>query len=205
VNNFGTGSAGGLALLDVTRASVIDCTFVDNRAAAGGALVTSALQNPEIRGNLFVRNVAEGVNGGGAIRLFGTARVTENTFVGNEASRGSAIVDRHDGGGVTIRNNTFALNRGGPAYEAIAVQRVGDCNLFWANDTNFAGYTQGASDLFEDPQFCDIPNDDYSLRSTSPCAEENAPDCGQIGAFGVGCGTVSVGRQSWSRIKSSFR
>jgi hypothetical protein len=114
-------------------------------------------------------------------------------------------LDRHNGGSVNVRNNVFVLSRGGPAYESLFVQRAGGCNLFWDNDASFAGYTQGASDLFEDPQFCDIPNDDYSLRSTSPCAEENAPDCGQIGAFGVGCGTVSVGRQSWSRIKSSFR
>ncbi len=205
LNNFGTTSAGGLTLIDVTRASVIGCTFEGNRSSSGGALVTSALQNPEIRGNVFLRNVADGVDGGGAVYLAGTAALEANTFVGNEAFRGSAILDRHNAGSVTIRNNIFALNRGGPTYESLFVQRRGGCNLFWANDANFAGYTQAVSDLLEDPQFCDVPNDDYSLRSASPCAEANSPDCGQIGALGVGCGTVSVDRQSWGRLKSLFR
>ncbi len=205
LDNFGAGSAGGLTLLDVTRATVVGCMFVGNRSLSGGALVSSALQNPEIRGNVFIRNIADGVDGGGAVRLAGTALVEENTFVGNEAVHGAAVLDRHNGGSVNVRNNVFALSRGGATYESLFVQRVGGCNLFWANDANFAGYTQGVSDLFEDPQFCDVPNDDYSLRSASPCAEANSPDCGQIGALGVGCGTVSVDRQSWGRLKSLFR
>jgi hypothetical protein len=56
-----------------------------------------------------------------------------------------------------------------------------------------------------DPEFCDIPADDYTVRNTSPCAEENSPVCGQIGAYGIGCGTVSVEPTSWSRVKSWYR
>ncbi|GEM_PF-949270 len=44
-----------------------------------------------------------------------------------------------------------------------------------------------------DPLFCgdDHPDDPYTLRADSPCLAVNNPDCGQIGACGQGCETVT--------------
>ncbi len=38
-----------------------------------------------------------------------------------------------------------------------------------------------------DPLFCDPDNGDFGLRSASPCAPQQNPDCGLIGAHDVGC------------------
>ena len=102
----------------------------------------------------------------------------------------------------------FALSSDGLAIDAVLPQSAadGDCNVFWQNSAgDFGAYLSGPSDQFIDPEFCDIPNDDYTVRSTSPCTEENSPTCGQIGAFPVGCGTVSVTPMTFSRIKAAYR
>jgi hypothetical protein len=60
-----------------------------------------------------------------------------------------------------------------------------------------------------DPQFCGVPGSGlYTLQSDSPCAPGNHPDgidCGQIGAFPVGCGEVKVQTKSWGRVKAMWR
>ena len=102
--------------------------------------------------------------------------------------------------------NVLALNSGSNAYHATFAPRAGDCNVFWANrDGDYFNYESGPHDQFVAPQFCGIPLDDYTVRTSSPCAAENNLDCGQIGAFGVGCGTVSIDPMSWGRLKSLHR
>jgi hypothetical protein len=41
-----------------------------------------------------------------------------------------------------------------------------------------------------DPLFCDPAHGDFAIAVTSPCAPEQQPMCGLIGALPVGCGTV---------------
>jgi len=57
----------------------------------------------------------------------------------------------------------------------------------------------------EDPLFCDPENGDFTLDCNSPCAAENSPECGQIGAWPVGCGPTPVMDTTWGAIKSLFR
>ena len=203
-NNFGI-QAGGLAVVGVDPAVVTNNRFIENTAELGAGLVISANSEPAVvDGNLFLRNRA--TTGGGGLMILDPGEYSGNTFVGNEAPIGTAVLDRVLGGGVLATRNIFALGSGGTAYHATREVRAGDCNVFWANSGDaHSSYTPGPNDLFVDPQFCDVPNDDYTLRSTSPCAEENAPSCGRIGAYGVGCGTVSVEDSSWANIKSRFR
>jgi predicted outer membrane repeat protein len=154
-------------------------------------------------GCTFIRNTAS-VYGGG---LFTNTRVSieQCTFVANEAPVGAAFRSIvQSGANVSTRRCVFALHAMAAAYAAGGA--TVDCNLFWSNSGgDYSGYTPGPNDLFVDPQFCDIPADDYTVRNTSPCAEENSPVCGQIGAYGIGCGTVSVEPTSWSRVKSWYR
>ena len=46
----------------------------------------------------------------------------------------------------------------------------------------------GGGNISQDPLFCDAESGDFTLSANSPCAAENNPVCGQIGALGVGCG-----------------
>jgi hypothetical protein len=56
-----------------------------------------------------------------------------------------------------------------------------------------------------DPLFCDPENDDLTLGGDSPCAAENNPECGQIGAWPVGCGPTPAVEATWGGIKALFR
>jgi hypothetical protein len=60
-----------------------------------------------------------------------------------------------------------------------------------------------------DPQFCGIPGSgNYYLQSNSPCAPGHHPDgtaCGQIGAFGVACGSVATKETTWGGLKALYR
>jgi hypothetical protein len=55
------------------------------------------------------------------------------------------------------------------------------------------------------PYFCDPANDDFTVAENSVCVPSNN-SCGmQIGAYGVGCGIVSVEPSSWGAIKGLYR
>jgi hypothetical protein len=163
----------------------------------------------EVRNNLFWGNETDGL--GGALRWLGGSAVFEgNTLFGNSADLVSAFAISHSTGDViTIRKNIVAGNTGGPAVwggpERFPTP-VSECNDFWANpDGDLLDYFVGPTDIFVDPQFCNPDAGDFTLRSTSPCLPGNSNGCGQIGAFGMGCGTVSVTPMSWGRIKNQFR
>jgi hypothetical protein len=154
----------------------------------------------------FVRNEA-GSQGGGA-QLAANSLLRLSTFVGNRAPVGSALYTSNVDRSWEVQTSVFALNLDGPAVDALLPQSAaeGDCNVFWQNFAgDYARYLSGPNDQFVDPEFCNVPADDYTVRDTSPCAEKNSPVCGQIGAYGIGCGTVSVEATSWSRVKSWYR
>jgi hypothetical protein len=61
--------------------------------------------------------------------------------------------------------------------------------------------------ISQDPLFCDPAGGDFTLCADSPCAADNNPACGQIGALPVGCGpcgTTAVETTSWGAIKTLF-
>jgi hypothetical protein len=98
------------------------------------------------------------------------------------------------------------------------------CDVFGFAGGNWvdclAGQQELSHNLSQDPFFCEqmgalagqerrvcnLPNLDLGLRADSPCAGENNPDCGLIGALDVACsGPVPVEVTSWGRIKSRYR
>lgn len=66
---------------------------------------------------------------------------------------------------------------------------------------------QGGEDgnISQDPQFCNAEKSDFHLMNTSPCAPENNPDCGLVGAWSVGCGPTRVSQATWGQIKAGYR
>jgi hypothetical protein len=80
------------------------------------------------------------------------------------------------------------------------------CNDFWNNPGgNTDGFPPGPTDLFLDPQFCDEAGGDYTLSTSSPCLPPNSGDCGQIGLYGQGCGSVAIEPETWARMKAKYR
>jgi hypothetical protein len=120
-----------------------------------------------------------------------------------------------DAGQYNIFNNIIAFNRRGIYSISTAVYL--DCNNVWGNQefnyrlTFFPDPTGTNGNISADPQFCGVNPDisgNFYLQSDSPCAPGNHPDgfdCGIIGKYSVGCGSVSAMRSSWGEIKGLFR
>jgi hypothetical protein len=145
--------------------------------------------------------------GGGLGVIISQVRVENNTFYGCHAFLGSAVgIDGPDAG---FARNVVANSTGGPALwkSGGPLNAQSGCSVIWANASgDFGGdWSPAVSDIFADPQFCDAEAGDYTVHNSSPCTEKNSGGCGAIGAFGVGCGIVSVEPRSWGRIKDSYR
>jgi hypothetical protein len=142
---------------------------------------------------------------GGGISAGTDAVLTENTIVGGSSPTGAAVV--FFGDAVVFERNVLAFHSGAPALGFLGSgQQAGDCNVFWSNEAgDYTDYTPGPRYRVADPEFCDLPAGDYTVRSTSPSAPANSLGCGQIGALGVGCGVIAVEAESWGEIKSWHR
>jgi hypothetical protein len=86
------------------------------------------------------------------------------------------------------------------------------CNVYWDNaQGNTAGFVPDATDLVADPMFCDVSASDFHVNAASPCIPGNGyPSCTElIGAYGQGCGVLSVepdlNARSWGSLKSLYR
>ena len=192
---------------------ITGCTFMDNSAVqnAGAVYLSGAGEaDKTIRGNLFLRNTVTGSqspDGGALVANGGRITIEENTFVASRlihAGGGSAIQTSGENGSV-IRHNVIAGSSGGPAVECGSGITL-SCNVFWSNaDGDVDGCVLSSTDLIADPQFCDPASDNYYVSQSSPCVPENNPNCGPIGAFGVGCGLISVTPMSWGQIKGMYQ
>jgi hypothetical protein len=207
-DNHGLGAISGGAFGHET---IENNVFIGNSCDEGGGAMTLVSRGTsEVRDNLIWNN--HGVGGGGGIYwIHGNAVFERNTFVANTLNGGSGsalFIGRETGDVITVRNNIFWGNTGDEAVYTLpgGVLPTSECNDFFANpDGDVRFYTPGPTDIFVDPQFCNPDAGDFTLTSTSPCLPGNSNGCGQIGAFGMGCGTVSVTPMSWGRIKNQFR
>jgi hypothetical protein len=195
-----------------SRALIEDNEFVHNSSAA----VTCQGSSPVVRRNIM-RDGSIGV----ACFASSQATVYENLIVNgtnyavyisfsSPTIRNNTIVANHTGIGLNyaspvVENNILVSNRHygidcaspGPSSPTL------HCSDVWNNPTNYYMCTPGSGDFSADPLFCDPGVGDYHLNCASPCA--NASGCGQIGAFGIGCGATAVKETTWGRIKAMFR
>ncbi len=76
------------------------------------------------------------------------------------------------------------------------------CNDWFGNAAGpTSGVSPGATDIAANPLFCDLPSENVSLSSSSPCA--SAGSCGQIGAWSVGCGAADAPQPSETTVRFS--
>lgn len=210
-NDYG---APGGAIVSDAPIVIEDCEFRDNRAhdgvestscGFGGAIFASAALT--VRGSLFVGNAA-GCMGGDAIAYLGDAGqplvLENNTIVEHLEDAACGVVVIETLGSVDIRGNLFWGNASPPLRcewtdcwptdpAPAASRSTGEisCNLFDWPVGACADYTLVNNLTGLDPLFCDAAAGDYTLHADSPVAPD-ATECGQIGAFGVGCGVIGV-------------
>ncbi len=166
---------------------------------AGGGVV-------EVRRNLIIYNVCRdgaglGINGGHPI-------VEYNTLWGNSAWRYGGAISQAESedpapGTTYVRNNIIGGSIDGHGVYCINEFSIAlSCNDVYGNaDGDYFAVPAPVGDIAVDPLFCDY--NAFLLASNSPCAPGSS--CGSIGAYGVGCGTISVAATSWGRLKAAFR
>jgi hypothetical protein len=227
------GRGGGLYIhILAENYRIVDNGIVNNYAGDEGGGIF-ARGNGEIRGNYIARNGCH--VGGGGVRL-GSVLLADNLIhenwsdhfgggiliLGGEA-RGNTVVGNigpAGGAGIDIRaglaaNNIVVGNRG-PGSEANGVRCLGggpfapiECNNAWDNTGDQYGGCDSLSrsNISVDPRFCDDTVGSYHLRPGSPCAAENNPSCGLMGAFPVdpACAAVPARRVTWGMLKRTYR
>lgn len=198
---------GGIVCLNYSSPTIINNIVSGNSSASEGGGIGCVRSSPTITRNTITDNQAVGNSGGGLYVSWSSApTISFCTVVRNWAD--------HRGGGIsnmeysfpTVANCTFSGNvaglTGGGMYSNRSYPTVTNC-IFWGDTSEeIAGYLssttvtcscvqggyEGTGNIDEDPLFCNPEIDDFTLCADSPCAAENYPECGKIGAWSVGCG-----------------
>ncbi len=221
--------------------SIEDITMRRGRAftpmGKGGA-VFAMFASPVFRNCVFDSNYAD--FGGGAISVgYGDSLTVEDcVFNGNETDGIGAAIQVSNTE-TTVIGSTFYGARGASIHysnEDISLDRCliadGDaaalvqnasqdpdpvltcCDIFGNEEDYsdfFAGQLNQEGNISIDPLFCNPFFGDLHLSAVSPCAPDNAGDCGLIGALPVGCGTgaatyviQSDGSGDWPTIQAAI-
>lgn len=174
----------------------------------GGAVRAAFMATPTLDSCVFVENRAEFA--GGALGGDGHFTVLNCTFYANSAPSGG-VISLEDWGGIHLENTILAGSLQGEAihFSATGELSLSCCDLFGNAGGDWVGAVASqagiAGNISEDPLFCDPGAPDFQLHDDSPCAAENNPACGQIGALGVGCGSSAPTARTWGGIKAGYR
>jgi predicted outer membrane repeat protein len=173
---------GGAVAMYNSNSRVRRCTFKENTAQRGGAIVIYDRSGPEISECVFIRNTATG--GGGAIFVrSATALVRNCGFLKNSLQNGDGaaiFADREPSpANVFSEANLFVQNVCGPSTGVVFFNGSfvsSRCDGFHDNSGSTVDGVAGNSqleDLMEippgqDPGFCNLPAEDMHLMETSP-------------------------------------
>ena len=185
---------------------IMDCRFEGNSAdQSGGAVYLAGGSGKRVvQGCLFWGNHALGASGGG-LQIYTSSEVSGCTFSENWSSAAGAAV-RIMNGTSSLENCAITNSINRPAVGVSGGSLSSSCNVFWDNPGGIGyGWSPGPTDFEADPLFCDPDNGNFELSSQSPCLPPASGDCGLIGAFGQGCGIISIEDSSWGQIKGLYR
>jgi hypothetical protein len=157
---------GGLCIRDDSSSSLINCELANNEANGDG----------------------------GHAYCYGSSYLSMAfcTMHGGNAPIGSGFSLRNDCH-LGLIKCILAFGVNGVSINCDGGNEVGlSCSDVYGNEGGdwigcIADQYPGNDNLWEDPLFCDPETGLFTLRSDSPCAEENNPACGQIGVNPVGC------------------
>ncbi|MFC1573263.1 right-handed parallel beta-helix repeat-containing protein [Candidatus Eisenbacteria bacterium] len=157
-------AGGGLTCWADSLFNIVRCTFADNSADLGGAVSCATIYGVRLTDCTLVANA--GWSGGAGVRANGTPIVMSNSIIAF-GTQGEAM----------SLNNSVVTAQCSDIYGNAGGDWVGDI----ADQLGVNG------NISEDPLLCAPDSADFTLCGDSPCASENNPGCGQIGAWGVSC------------------
>jgi len=181
---------GGIFLL-FSNAAISHNTIIGNRTHFYGGGIYCNEGSPAISYNTIAGNTAYGNYGGGICCYSNSSPLIDhNTVSQNSAFYGGGLYCWYSDPTIT---NTIFWNDAAYykiyLYGSSPVITFSDIQGGWAGDGN----------IDCDPQFCDAPNGDFSLNSSSCCvgSGEGGSD---IGAFGIGCGQPVPTLSEWGML-----
>ncbi len=185
---------GGALHCASSAASFSECAFDGNRAASWGGAIYCSASAPNLSLCLISGNEADfggGIAGTDAIQLV----VNACTLAENTASRGGGVYLAGQAR-LTLTNTIIAFSTAGGSLRTAGSETCAPtcCDIYGNTGGDWIGmlepYFGTHGNIAEDPLFCGQANpaEPYSLEDQSPCAAQNNPTCGQIGALPVGCG-----------------
>ncbi|MBW1757901.1 MAG: right-handed parallel beta-helix repeat-containing protein [Deltaproteobacteria bacterium] len=183
------------------------CRFYDNAAVhAGGAVQTDSGAAPTFEDCVFDGNTAGATGGAAQFEFLSIPIMNHCTLYANSAPEGSGV---WCDSGLTLTNSIIAFGLVGEAVYCDGAPPFSSCSDIYGNA---GGDWVGCLDelihiennFSEDPLFCDAPGGDFTIDVASPCTAANAPACGLVGAWDIGCDTP-VQAESWGAIKAMYR
>ncbi|MCK4415404.1 MAG: right-handed parallel beta-helix repeat-containing protein [Candidatus Eisenbacteria sp.] len=208
---FADNSGHALELLENSPA-ISGCTFADNSAAEGAALYLDWDFAGTVVECCFYNNTV--TESGAAVWCgSGSPSFVNCTMAYNVAGSGAGGIDCGSAT-VTLENTIIAFSTGGHALDGNAT--LSCCDLYgnaggdWIGD--IAGQYGVNGNISEDPLFCDLMSDDFTIQEDSPCAAFSSPnpECDLIGSEPIGCPPPAaiwppVETASWGGVKALFR
>jgi hypothetical protein len=188
--NVADGPGGGICCRWDCNVEMSDCVFLENSATLyGGAVALYVNSNSTLTRCVLSRNTAAGMGGG----LFSSnaCTVSQCTFSGNSSPTGSGIASYVTGAAIDHTIVAFGIQGAGvQCYQStsptlLCCDVYGNAGGDWVDCIATQYGANGNISL--DPLLCDPDGDNYYLLPESPCATENNPECGQIGALPAGC------------------
>ena len=177
-------SGGAISLWNASPI-IQNCTFYDNTAKYGGAVMCYTGSNPEISRNLFYNNTAQ--NDGGAIQIWENSNpdIINNTFSLNNAGNNGGAIDVYSNSDPVFINNILWGNEAVNAGQQISISS-GDCDISLKySDVEGGeagigpyGIQSGVyeNNIDEDPLFVDPMSWDFNLiLGSSPCIDAGDP------------------------------
>jgi predicted outer membrane repeat protein len=189
--NEADNTGGALYCQGSSAPALTNVAFHENSAVLrGGALGLEGNSSPSLSQITFFRNSAGNRGGGIYTGSSSSVVLTGCTFFGNSAADGSGIASRENSSS-SIDRTIIAFGQWGEAVysSAGAVTTLSCSDLFGNAGGDWVGSIAGQyginGNFSADPLFCDTLSADLQLYSASPCAD--APGCGLVGSWAVGC------------------
>jgi hypothetical protein len=175
---------GGAIALYNSNSRIRRCTFIDNFAPNGGAVVVYDRSSPELSHCIFIRNTA--IGSGAAVFVKGASVLVRNSgFLKNslQSGGGAAIFADFDPGPglVFSEENLYVQNSCAQSSAILEFNGTGssvssNCDGFYDNHGLLIDGTGGSSQTVnlllipaeDDPGFCNLPAEDLHLMKSSP-------------------------------------
>ncbi len=217
VNGYAPNGEGGAVLVDAANVALANCIFSDNTAGSGGGILTQGPgfeatltdcvfenNNAGLGGAAFCRTSATFLNCVfvGSSAAMGAAlycettdqiSVTNCTFHGNAAAVDELPCISSTLGPVVVTNSIIAFTA--PGLPILGPAELSCCNVYGNDGGDWVGDIANQyginGNISAHPLFCAPWDGDLTLGDASPCAPENNPACGLIGASPVGCASAA--------------